>query len=781
MAEVHTNLKFDQAAEFLRLLDPSGKFTFQTFEDRKPPTRPELTGNPPLDNLLQLHALGAGVYITINATNSGGRKSENITAVRAVWQEDDGGFDGEFPLAPSMVVETSPGHFHRYWLVDNWPADAQGRADFAAVMERMVESYGSDKGAKDISRVLRIPSFLHRKSETPHLVKLVDANGRRYSRAEIIAAFPPVERQQQKTVQREWKPQDDDDQRIGDALASIAADQRDLWLQCGMALKAHMGESGRPLWDQWSRRSDKYNERDQDKTWRSFRRNGIGIGTLFHHARQAGWQPPKSNGAANGATPGNADKPHNGSQDGRRLIVHRASDIKPVPVEWLWSGRLAKGKTTLLGGDPGVGKSQLSIFIAATISKGGQWPCEEGIAPKKSVVILCAEDGPADTIVPRVMAAEGDVEKIEVITAVTNDQGGDRRIFNLSNDLDLLEDHIKKIGDVGLVIIDPVDAYIGAGVDSHKNAAVRAVLEPISELADRLGVAILAVTHFSKQAGSKAMYRFIGSIAHVGSARVAFAVIADAENEGRALVLHAKNNLALPQKGLAYRLEQRIVTEGVVGSSVQFEAEHVSGTADEALAAERDPSARNDVDDAEDFLLAVLADGPVKVEIIEKEAKAAGLLGVEQSIGQSKPFRSARSRLGIKPYQPKGEKAPGWAWALPPIGPPGVPIRCPQTSDALDCGGGVLSDQEGGQAALEAQRDHKPQVERPVGRLTSDFRKDQPTGPLALVWISEEAAARCDKCGAAGAQFKVKNGSKPLLLCGHCRRYWRRPPAKRKA
>ena len=429
----------------------------------------------------------------------------------------------------------------------------------------------------------------------------------------------------------------------------------------------------------------------------------------------------------------------------KTLVVTRASDIVPVPVEWLWPGRLAKGKTTLLGGYPGVGKSQLSIFIAATISIGGQWPCGEGTAPKKSVIVLCAEDGLADTIVPRLLAAGGDSAKVEIVSAVTDNTGGDRRIFNLSNDLDLLEAHIKKCGDVGLVIIDPVDAYIGGNVDSHKNAAVRAVLEPISELADRLGVAILAVTHFSKQAGNKAMYRFIGSIAHVGSARVAFAVIADAENEGRTLVLHAKNNLAPAQKGLAYRLEQRTVAEGVVGSYVHFEHEYVVATADEALAAERDSGVRSDAEEAADFLTSLLATGAVKVEIIEQEAIKVGLLGVEQSIGQSKPFRSARKRLGIKPYQPKGEKAPGWEWALPPDTPHQVPSEAsdalqknrasdgvrasdtphdtaphqvPPSSDALDCGG----DAEGGWVAPQ----HIPEVEPATG---ADAINDTTTKP----------------------------------------------------
>jgi hypothetical protein len=190
-----------------------------------------------------------------------------------------------------MIVETSPGHFHRYWLVDgDWPADEQGRIDFAAVMERMVESYGSDKNAKDLCRVMRVPGFLHRKTEKHHLVRMVEASGGRYSRAEIIAAFPPVEHAKKTTTQRAWTPQHSDEQHIRDALFCINADDRDVWLQCGMALKDHFGEAGRPLYNEWSRQSAKYDERDQDRTWRSLKNDGITIGTLFYHAQQAGWR-----------------------------------------------------------------------------------------------------------------------------------------------------------------------------------------------------------------------------------------------------------------------------------------------------------------------------------------------------------------------------------------------------------------------------------------------------------------------------------------------------------
>src|SRR6516164_7204535 len=276
------------------------------------------------------------------------------------------------------------------------------------------------------------------------------------------------------------------------------------------------------------------------------------------------------------------------SASGKQLVVKDAHVVEPEPVGWLWPGRLAIGKTTLLGGDPGLGKSQFSIFVASIISQAGEWPCKEGGAPKRSVIMLSAEDGVADTIVPRLMAAGADRQKIKIVTAVHNEDGTGRRIFNLTRDLDALEALIKGVGDIGLVIIDPVDAYIGGNVDSHKNAAVRAVLEPISEMADRLNVAILALTHFSKQLAGKTIYRFIGSIAHIGAARVAFAVVADPEDKTRILLLHAKNNLAPPQKGLAFRIQQHLVTDdGVIGSAIFFEPEYVTNvSADEALAAE---------------------------------------------------------------------------------------------------------------------------------------------------------------------------------------------------
>ena len=269
-----------------------------------------------------------------------------------------------------------------------------------------------------------------------------------------------------------------------------------------------------------------------------------------------------------------------------------AANIEPERIEWLWPGRLARGKHTAIAGEPGDGKSQLSIFVAATISRGGEWPCREGRAPLGKVIFFNAEDGAADTVVPRLIAADADLERVHIVSAV-QDKG--RRSFNLQTDLALLEQKVEEIGDVALVIIDPVSSYMGK-TDSHKNAEVRGTLEPLSEMAERLRVAILSITHFSKSGSgnsTKTLHRFIGSIAFTGAPRAAFAVIEDAENVGRILFLHAKNNIARKPQGLAYRILQREVRPGIIPSYVDWENEHVTVSADEALRASEDGGDRS--------------------------------------------------------------------------------------------------------------------------------------------------------------------------------------------
>jgi putative DNA primase/helicase len=325
------------------------------------------------------------------------------------------------------------------------------------------------------------------------------------------------------------------------------------------------------------------------------------------------------------------------------LVSSRAADITPESVKWLWPGRLAIGKHTCVAGEPGTGKSQLSVDIIAALTTGGDWPCGEGRAPLGNVIILSAEDGAADTIVPRLMAVGADLTRVHIVSSVSEADGKGRRAFNLQTDIALLERKIAEVGDVVLIVVDPVSSYMGR-TDSHKNSEVRGVLEPLSDMADRTRTAILTITHFSKAGAAnttKALHRFIGSIAFTGAPRAAFAVIDDAENEGRKLFLHAKNNLAAPPQGLAFRLEQTIVADNIVASRVTWDREPVTITANQALAADAaGTSGKTDKQEAIDLLNAALANGPMSAKEAERMAR-------EHGIG-SKALRSAREALKVK-------------------------------------------------------------------------------------------------------------------------------------
>jgi putative DNA primase/helicase len=343
---------------------------------------------------------------------------------------------------------------------------------------------------------------------------------------------------------------------------------------------------------------------------------------------------------------------------GRTLISYRASDINPERIEWVWPGRIARGKHTGIAGDPGTGKSQLLIAMAAAITTGGSWPCGEGYAPLGSVIILSAEDGAADTLVPRLMAAGADLARVHIIKAVRKADGKGQESFNLQGDLDLLDAKIREVGDCVMVGIDPVSSYIGSKTDSHKNSEVRQVLEPLSLMAERLRVAVVSVTHFSKGgsgASTKAMHRFIGSIAFIGAPRAAFVVIEDSEDNELRLFLQAKNYIAPHQQGLAYRLKQHIVADGIVASSVAWENEPVTMTANQALAADGGREDGAALQEAVEFLRAELTGGPISRKTVKAGADANGI--------SQATLRRAKSKLGVKAH--KDGMAGGWFWQLP--------------------------------------------------------------------------------------------------------------------
>jgi len=170
----------EQAEAFLLRLDEAAEYwTFQTFDDDKARKDKRLARviNDTLEGawpqLVTMSRQGCGIFVTVNETDGAGRKLGNMRRIRAVWHEDDHGVPREFPLSPDMTVVSSPGKFHRYWLV----SDDMTTCEFRGVMDTLVRKYGGDPDAKGLSRVLRLPGFPNRKpayGPVPHMVRMVD-------------------------------------------------------------------------------------------------------------------------------------------------------------------------------------------------------------------------------------------------------------------------------------------------------------------------------------------------------------------------------------------------------------------------------------------------------------------------------------------------------------------------------------------------------------------------------------------------------------------------------
>jgi hypothetical protein len=232
------------------------------------------------------------------------------------------------------------------------------------------------------------------------------------------------------------------------------------------------------------------------------------------------------------------------------------ADVEPTKVEWLWPGYVPLGKVTLLDGDPGLGKSTMTLDLAARGSRGDKSPSGDPLE-QFSTLILTNEDDPGDTIRPRLDVAGGDPRYVHVMPSLTLPDQDDR-----------LEALIVQTS-ARLVILDPLVEHLSDRVKTNSDHDVRRALAPLAVLAARYGVAVLCIRHLNKRTGDNAIYRGGGSIGFTGLARSVLAVGADPEDDGRAILAVIKSNLARRPRSLAYRLDAegpydpaRVVWEG---------------------------------------------------------------------------------------------------------------------------------------------------------------------------------------------------------------------------
>jgi putative DNA primase/helicase len=338
-----------------------------------------------------------------------------------------------------------------------------------------------------------------------------------------------------------------------------------------------------------------------------------------------------------------------------------ASSLNPEPVSWLWQWWLARGKMHIVGGQPGAGKTTLAMLMTSIVTRGGRWP-DGSLSPSGTVVIWSGEDDPADTLVPRLIAMRADMEKVHFVGGVM--EGGERRPFDPAKDIPALAQAIGNLGNVALIIVDPVVSAVAG--DSHKNTETRRSLQPLVDLAASVGSALLGITHFTKgTAGREPVERITGSLAFAALARIVMIAAKEAEGEGdappRRFLARAKSNIGPDDGGFAYDLQQVPMPgdDSIVASIATF-GEAIEGTARAMLAvAESEPCEDRDaLSEAESFLQEQLTGGPVPTNTLKAAAGAHAI--------SWRTIERAKKSLGVEASQ----KERKWFWKLTPPATP---------------------------------------------------------------------------------------------------------------
>ena len=521
-----------QAEAFLNALDPFAlQWCFQTFDDG-PEKRGHLasTQHGTLQELaprLQtLNAQGAGVFVTVNEVAPGKpRMTENITRARAVFADfDDASRDNLaalqcVALEPSILVESSPGKLHAYWLVNDMETE-----DFTPLQQAIAEKLGTDSKVKDLPRVMRVPGFMHKKG-APELVKLLPASDKTYTMAELQAAFAPA--QQPAPQPPIFAPLESDlnaprgahdayTQRTIDRATSAVLNanpgQRNDTLNASAYGLARLAAAGRLDWGE-----------ESQKLERAAVAAGLALSEVratLKSARDAGstdpnfYGMPRDNGQTLQQWDIDADTGELREGSGQEAQEPR---LKPVdvaqvltdpddPPRFVWGQYLPRGVVSMLGAHGGTGKSTIALMLAVAVASGrgelfGQ-PCDQGRA-----VFVSLEDGRA--VVRHRLATickEWNIAPELLVDRLTIADGTDwPELFSADRDDGQVTPTYRELRNLAqgadLVLID--NASDGFGGDEIKRRQVRAFIRSLAAIAKAENAALLLLAHVDKSTSKK--------------------------------------------------------------------------------------------------------------------------------------------------------------------------------------------------------------------------------------------------------------------------------------
>jgi len=290
----------------------------------------------------------------------------------------------------------------------------------------------------------------------------------------------------------------------------------------------------------------------------------------------------------------------------RKPGLTRVSDVTARQVSWLSYPFIPLGKISMIEGDPGLGKSQVSLSLATAVSTGSESAFPGLRLPEPSnVLIFCNEDGLEDTIKPRLVALKADQSRIHVFDASMQMEGG----IETETEIGTYVNEVKP----KLIIIDPITAYFSSKVDFNRANQVRKVLHKLSELAQKNDLAVVLIRHLSKGAKVKAVYQGLGSIDFTAACRSVMLVGADPEDRTNRAMVHIKCNLAPLADSQGFRVDDGFLAW--TGPS-SLSAARIAGT---------DLRESSQLDQAKDWLNEFLSEGPKLHSDIRSAANDAGI------------------------------------------------------------------------------------------------------------------------------------------------------------
>ena len=333
-----------------------------------------------------------------------------------------------------------------------------------------------------------------------------------------------------------------------------------------------------------------------------------------------------------------------------------ASDIVPEDIKWLWKAHIPRGKFTLLAGDPGAGKSMITCDLVTRVTTGASWPDQDADAVSEtrcgSALILSGEDGAADTVLPRLIRHGADVDRVLVVDVQRYTD------YIMPEGLPHVEAAIQELRKrfprrPVLAIIDPLEMFITCR-NTNNSKEVRDSIGPLEALAARTGAAIVGILHLNKKSTeANVMYRFMGSMAFVASARVS--MLADFDPSDMTTEVNSRRRVLAVNKINIGKVPASLTYQIVDPGKVRWGGESPY-SANELMRQSAEPGAgAPKLEEAADFLRDELADGPVAANAIEAEADAARV--------KIATLRRAKTQLKVKStwLPDKGY----WEWSLP--------------------------------------------------------------------------------------------------------------------